>query len=394
MTCALALCVVRFTERPTLARAAVAGAVLGLAAACKVTTLGALPVVIGVGAWTAGRSAWPVRRGAALLFAFCLAAFLALWACYGFTVGDVDLRPFEKPSAGRIGGFLGPLPFPAWFTGAVEQTAQGERGRRKFLFGHPSVAGFWWFYLAVLALKTTLGAQLLFLLRLAAFVRRPAAWRVDLALMAFPVLLVLVMSTGNTQHNFYLLPAFGPAMLWLGRGLPDIRAAFGRWGERAAWAAAAGGIAGSLSVHPHHLMFFNVWAGGPEGGPRYLIVGDDSGQDKRRLGQWQAENKLDLIYYTPYTGDPDAWGIRWQPPPCSADPDQADPRPRRGVYALQAVEVHRPRRIEAGCLDWLTVEPPDERLGYSIYIYVVDKARLERLRANRDSPHPFWRSGG
>ena len=395
MICALLWCTVRFSERPTLARAAVAGAVMGLAAACKVTTLGALPVVIGVGGWTVRRSALPprTRRGIEFLLAFGFAAFLALWACYCFTIGDVDLRPFEKPSSGRIGGYVGPLPFPAWTTGVVEQIAQGERGRRTYFFGRTSVEGFWWFYVAVLALKTTLGVQVLALLRLAAFVRHPTGWRVDLTLLAFPALLILVMSAGNTQHNFYLLPAFGPAMLWLGRGLIDIRRAFGRRGESAAWAAAVCAVIGSLSVHPHHLMFFNTWAGGPEGGPRYLIVGDDSGQDKRRLGEWQAENKVDIIYYTPYTGDPDAWGIRWQTPPCSAEMDD-DRRPRRGVYALQAVEVHRPRRIEAGCLDWLTVEPPDERIGYSIYIYIVDKTRLERLRANRNAAHPFWRSGG
>ena len=46
-----------------------------------------------------------------------------------------------------------------------------------------------------------------------------------------------------------------------------------------------------------------------------------------------------------------------------------------------------------GCLDWLTVEPPDERLGYSIYIYHVNKERLDRLEAARNTDRPFWRSG-
>ena len=78
------------------------------------------------------------------------------------------------------------------------------------------------------------------------------------------------------------------------------------------------------------------------------------------------------------------WGINYRPPSCT---------PRRGTYALQAVEVHRPRHIEVGCLDWLTVEPPDERIGHSIYIYQVNKERLDRLVANRGRERPFWRSG-
>jgi hypothetical protein len=57
------------------------------------------------------------------------------------------------------------------------------------------------------------------------------------------------------------------------------------------------------------------------------------------------------------------------------------------------VEVHRPRRIDEGCLDWLTVEPPDERIAYSIYIYYVNKERLDRLVAERGKVKPFWQSG-
>ena len=125
-------------------------------------------------------------------------------------------------------------------------------------------------------------------------------------------------------------------------------------------------------------------AGGPTGGPRYLILGDDWGQDQRRLGEWQAANGIPTLYYAEYSGMPRRWGINYKPAPCE---------PRVGVFALQAVEVHRPRRTDPGCLDWLTVEPPDERLGYSIYIYIVDRERLQRLVSERGTREPFWRSG-
>ena len=55
--------------------------------------------------------------------------------------------------------------------------------------------------------------------------------------------------------------------------------------------------------------------------------------------------------------------------------------------------MHRPRRIDEGCLDWLTVEPPDDRLGYSIYLYTVDEGRAARLMSERGRVTPFWRSG-
>jgi hypothetical protein len=39
------------------------------------------------------------------------------------------------------------------------------------------------------------------------------------------------------------------------------------------------------------------------------------------------------------------------------------------------------------------VAAPDERIGYSIYVYRVDAARLVRLREARSTSTPFWRSG-
>jgi hypothetical protein len=208
---------------------------------------------------------------------------------------------------------------------------------------------------------------------------------VDAALLAYPVVLLAFMSQAPTQTGIrYLLPAFPFAMLWLGRALPDLWRAFGRSGLAVAAACLLAAAVESLSVHPHHLMFFNRWAGGPVGGPRYLILSDDWGQDQRRLGVWIREHDLPGVFYTYYAGMPRRWGVEYRPPPCT---------PRRGTYALHAVEVHRPRRIEPGCLDWLTVEPPDERIGYSIYIYQVNRERLERLRAERNTATPFWRSG-
>jgi hypothetical protein len=196
------------------------------------------------------------------------------------------------------------------------------------------------------------------------------------------VLLIVVMSLGRTQLGLrYILPAYPLAMLWAGRTFPTLRALGARWGPMAGALALAVATAGALRVHPHYLMFFNSWIGGPDNGPQYLVLGDSIGQDQKRLADWQAAQGLSSIYYTRYSGRPEYWGIAYSAPPC---------RPQSGVYALEAIEVHRPRRIEAGCLDWLTVEPPDERIGYSIYVYRVDRERTQRLR-QIEAPVPFWK---
>lgn len=376
----------RAWDRPGLGNAALLGAFVAGGAACKVTALGLIPVALAVivaARWRAPRAA--LREVAAFAAGF----LVALWAVYGFSVGTIQTNNLCGQGGGL--GFhdrIGPLPFPAWIEGLLLQGLHGEGGHLSYLFGEVGSDGWWWFYLACLALKTTVGAQLAGLLGVAATLRRRPPLREllgDAALFAFPLLLLAVMSLGKTQNGIrYVAPLFPFAMLWLGRALPRIRAAFGAAGRTALLVLVALGAAESLAVHPDHLMFFNVWAGGPDGGPRYLIHGDDWGQDQRNLVEYMKTQRPWTLYYTVYNGDPGRWGLDWKTPPCTPTP---------GYYALQAVEVHRPKRIDAGCLDWLTVEAPDHRIGHSIYFYQVTRARIDRLIGERGKIRPFWQSG-
>jgi hypothetical protein len=384
----------RFAASPSFGRSAVVGLLLGLAAASKVTALGMVPVVALVGAVALARRHRASLRRFASALTLCVlgcasSALLTVWASYRFDTGYVpaarDCRAVTRPEE----ALLGPVPFPMYIHSGLRQWQHGRSGHLNYLFGETRSEGWWWFYLAALALKTTLGAQALTLLRLLgsrALTRSELL--VDLAVLAYPALLLVVMSLGHTQNGIkYILPAFPFAMLWLGRAAPLSSRWLGGKGTRAWLLALAVGVLGSLAVHPHHLMFFNLWAGGPDGGPRYLIHGDDWGQDQRRLAEWQQEHgqrRRATFFYAAYSGNPDAWGVVWRKPRC---------QPTVGTHALHAVEVFRPKRWPRGCLDWLTVEPPDERLGHSIFIYQVDDARLARLAAKRDTPRPFWRSG-
>ncbi len=380
---------VRAFERPTTVRVALLGAALALAAACKVTTLGLLPVAAAVIATAVRRAHAPGARvaSAARLAAIAALSFaVTLWAVYGFQVGTLRtdvLCGKEVPDLGRH--VFGPLPSVPWIEGLLAQVLHGRKGHRNYLFGEVGFEGWWWFYLAALGLKTTLGAQALAALRIAAVARLGrvrAGLRLDASLLAYPLLLFVVLSAGRTQNGIkYLLPAFPLALLALGRTLDLARAAFGRAGAVAALLCALAGAAESLAVHPHHLMFFNLWAGGPDGGPRYLIHGDDWGQDQRRLAEWQRRARPWRLYYTLYNGNPHHWGVSAEAPPCE---------PRPGYYALHAIEVHRPKNIAPGCLDWLTREEPDARLGHSIYLYQVNRERIARLLAHVGPP--FWQS--
>jgi hypothetical protein len=391
MVVGLTWATVRIVERPSGARALTMGLFSGLALACKVTALGAIGVAALAGAWAVGRRDGERRgrptRVLAFLLIVVLGASFTLWAVYGFTFGPVRTRDTEGIAA-AIAGSLPAMPFPAWIQTLLAGISTGARGHRSYLFGQTSTTGWWWFYLANLALKTTIGAQALGLLLVAAWLaRRPRghALLADVGLLAYPVLLIVAMSAGRAQLGIrYILPAFPGVMLWAGRTFPALAFFVPPWGARAGTIAVLAAIVGSVVVYPHYLMFFNSWAGGLEQGPRYLLAGDAIGQDQKRLGEWQAQQGLTFIYYTWYSGRPEIWGVSYADPPC---------RSRAGVYALEVTEVHRPRRIEAGCLDWLTADAPDDRIGSTIYLYQVTRDRARRLRRECRPPHPFWRSG-
>lgn len=377
--------VVRFLEAPAAGWSAAVGLAVAGALASKATTLGLVPLTLAAIAGGTGRAPAPRARVAARIavrLAVCGGAmFGGLWAIYGFTIGPASLRST---------GVLHLAPFPEWLVGLSGQLVHGfGEGHANYLFGRISNNGWWWFYLACIAVKTTLGVQALALLRGIALVRRPPAasslW-VDLALLSYPALLFVVMSASKHQGGIcFLLPAFPFVLLWVGRVWDDAQRAFGRVGPALCLLLLAAGAAEVLARHPHHLMFANAWVGGAVNAPRYLVHRLDWGQDKRRLGKWLRVHGVTRVYYASYGGRPVQWGIPEERVPCD---------PTVGVYALHAIHVHRPvfEHLEPGCVDWLTVEPPDERLGYSIYIYRVDAERLARLREKRNTPTPFWRS--
>lgn len=392
LACAVLLATIRLFERATIGRATLLGVAMAGAAATKITTVTMIPVVAVIIAWHQRRR----RARAALLAAAASAAFvLALWSIYGFTVGRAAIATPCVPQANAH--TIGPVPFPAWIESAAFQVQHGREGHLNYLFGAVSRSGWWWFYLACLALKLTIAAQAIAIMRAATMV---AAWRratnaalrraarrelaIDVALLAYPLVLLVALSAGRHQANVaFLLPAFPFAIAWAARAAADSPGTSGR-GRTLLAALLLVAIVESLRVYPHELMFFNAWAGGPEGGPRYLVHRDDWGQDKRRLGEWQRRNGVARIFYAGYGTNAERWGVVGDPVPCT---------PTVGTYALHATEVHRPQfSLAPGCIDWLTLEPPDERLGYSIYLYRVDAARLERLRSERATRRPFWRS--
>lgn len=126
-----------------------------------------------------------------------------------------------------------------------------------------------------------------------------------------------------------------------------------------------GCLISTLSINPHYLSYFNIIAGGPSKGHRYLLDSNlDWSQDTLRLKEYMYVNNLDSIYFV-YSGYlmPEVYGI------------QTYPLYDDTVKGIVAISVNRLYGIQAASpeyihqYEWLKNKKYLGRVGYSIWLY-------------------------
>lgn len=358
--------VLRMLEEPKGTTVLGAGVALGLANLAKFTALLLGPFTLVLALLAAWRARSPRPLGAAALALLCALSVFA--AGYGFEAKSLNeawgdaryVTEVRDPETGAsekriftqgwidtlVRGTFGearPVPLLTAFKGVdyqAEHAAEGHDtvfrgrvyGKADFAAGNPVPS----YYLTVLGVKNPVAALVLFVLGLALCWRAGPGWSLlrGAALAGFPLLLLFVFSTSNALLGVkYVLPVF-PFLALLGARVATVF-------PRAALALAAVALLESLWIHPHELMYYNLPAGGPSGGPAITVVGDDWGQGVRALGRFHAEHEAEIeamggLTYEPYTaGDLAAFGL-------------GDAKPARGavsgLLAVHLVHYHRQRQ--------------------------------------------------
>ncbi len=343
-----------------------------------------------------------------------------------------DVSPIETTLEGVFGADT-PIPLLSFIKGFDHQTHHTRAGHLTYFWGQISSDGFWNFYLVSWLIKNPEAFSLLILLGLAALRRTWRGGVHEACLYVFVISQFLLFSTAKVQLGFkYILPVVpflcvaaarvlavgretgrgacpgalervcgavavvglgvggalllhdgGPrGFLWLGMSgcvfiaLEIVLATERRptpWRQGIAlllaWAAASG-----LWYQPDNLMYFNGWAGGPDNGHTYSVIGDDWGQDTAGLGRWMDEQGLDHIYYDYYgTADPETWGVR-------STPTFAHPRAFEPIEGLVAVHVTALMRQAPRYDFWLGELEPIHKIGHTIFIYdVTEEQRVDAL---------------
>lgn len=407
----------RFLQRPSWSRAAIAGASFGLLQNTKFTALLFVPLFVLVVLINLRRGWLQLHRQSPLLMliiAYPLAAFLTLWAAYGFQVGTL---PANLPTFSQLAGYT--LPLSHYLEQLLDIGGRLQKSTPAFLLGHYSDSGWWYYFPIAFLLKTPLPTLLLlawaalarFMLRVAppknnlpgaasntAVLLIPALGYFAIALTSeinlgyrhllpvLPFLYVFAAVTLSAQVTSYKLQA---ASRKAGRSLLDtcyrlLVTSYSRVAHVSrftvqlillAWLALI-----TFWMYPHYLAFFNVLAGGPENGWRALVDSNiDWGQDLGALKIWMDRNGVDHVWLS-YFGEarPEYYGIHYTGldsfPPRLMNP-QARPfyphAPAPGFYAISATNLQGVLFANPDQFAWFRAREPVAKIGYSIFVYQV-----------------------
>jgi hypothetical protein len=361
----------RSIRKPTPARLLVAGLSAGLAIGSKQSALLLLPAILLLGlvaAWWAPASQGALRQRLlkALLWtgAVAVVAGLVLWALYGF-----ELRPW--PGTRIV------VPATTHLVNVFRLLGQFEQGQGAFLMGEVSKTGWWYYFIVALALKTPLATIALALVSVCVSVRE-RRWRQEALLYLYPVAyFATTLATSLNIGYRHILPLV-PYLCLYGSKAASLSWARLDWLRR--WGLAVTmcvycGVA--VWLHPHYLAYFNLIAGGPDGGYCYLVDSNlDWGQDLKLLRDYLDENgigEVSLAYNG--TADPDYYGIEhrslWSYGSSEIDETLAPASPEPGAYAISATLLQGPFLSNPDALDWFRHQQPATKIGYSIFVYNV-----------------------
>jgi len=334
----------------------VGGTVLGVALACKLSTL---PLLLGLFAFVVPAcrrklpgSRWlTVVRGTALLGVACLVISLLC-----------------LPAGPRA--FLDAI---AW------QREHAHAGHPAFALGRYGAQGWWWYYPVAWLVKTPLPSLVLMLsglVAIATHLRREPRLLLPHAVSSLGCL-ALVLAGGVAIGVRNLLPVV--PLLCVGGGLAG--AQLWTQGRRWRWLVPLLLLwlaQGTLAAHPSELSFFNQAAGGMAAGPRLLSDSNvDWGIDLARIPAVVARQPLRRLYLA-YFGSarPAAHGIsryQWMPAYNFAPRlavDGSDPQGREWI-AISETTLTGVYPPGPDAYAWLADVAPTARAGSSILLFDI-----------------------
>jgi hypothetical protein len=314
-----------------------------------------------------------------------LVPFLVVYSMFFFDTRSVLQDPRLGPRLANKTGLthaLAGIPIPAYYYARGVQVLLRDMkgGHYSYLMGNSSTHGSWMYFPVTFLVKTSVAMLLLIVLCIGLIARKlyrktpiPVIW-ILLAIPPIGYFLVSLTSSMNIGVR-HLLPVY-PFLFVLTSAilLGERRPGAARVSTFAAILLGMVMVVESASIHPDYLAYFNVLAGGPQNGPRYLIDSNlDWGQDLKKLRSWTLRHPgLPLCLNYSGRADPEYYGIQYKKLESMKSPDEV-----MNADCVVAVSAHLLFGTGAEEFRSLRDVMPDDRIGYSIYVYDFRKNKSE-----------------
>jgi hypothetical protein len=321
----------RYVTRPSVVRLLVAGVITGLLAATKHSGILLLPMLLPVLLYEAARAERGMRLRQAVRLCGALAgmvviATVVLWAFYGFRYAarpaGLTLNPTFAQYTERLSPFdthvlrgvahIHLLP-ESYLMGLADVKHMAE-SYPAYIFGKVHAHGVWYYFPAVILIKSTLGLLALCALALWAALSgwmgkaREVVW----LLTPGAVYLLIAMSSGIDIGARHILPLYAMACIFAGAGAAALASRSRTW----AWTVTvliAAHIASSLFVYPNQMVYANEAWGGARNAHNLLSDANvDWGQQLYQVKAWQDRHPGEecwFAYFARPDVDPATYGI-------------------------------------------------------------------------------------
>jgi len=341
----------RYVEHPSVRRMTVLSLALAAASLVKVQAILLYPYVALVLALLAlgplrSRSDAPTRPAGPPLRPSTYLSWSLIPVCW-FVLTNLSYLHLPGP-----GGSLLP---PLYLRALAGLQEHGRQGHFAYLAGKYSQEGWWYFFPAAVLFKTPLSLLLPFVV---ALVRR---WSLREALfLLLPIALFLGAAMTSRiniglRHVLAIYPflaigaAAGAARLWQAAGNARV------WLRSAVLLLLAAYAFHAATIAPHFLSYFNLLAGGPKNGHRYLVDSNfDWGTNDRFLRRFVEKS-----------------GRSWQIDPFAF-------RPTDGPILVNANALYGVLNGREKAYEWLKRYRPEQQIAYTWFAYEVPPGAFPR----------------
>jgi hypothetical protein len=403
----------RYVKQPSLSRLALAGVVSGLLLATKHSGILLAPMLVLLIGWEVATAAKGTRGRVALRLsgafgAIVVVGVVVLWAFYGFRYAA---RPAGLAMSTSLAEYVGPLShfnatgvmaiahmhlLPESYLIGLVDVKRMAQWYPTFAFGKNYAHGIWWYFPAVILIKTTLGLLALVAAAFfAVFTRRLRKGR-EVAFILIPAVfyLFVAIAAGMDIGARHILPVDTFMFILAAGGITALASGSKRWAYLGAGLVLAH-IVSALTVFPNYIAYANEAWGGPKNVHKLFSDANvDWAQQLIQVKEWQDRHPGEECWFAYFARpeiDPAVYGIRCHAMP-TADTgwiggSEIIPQVINGYVLISAGDL-------SGC-EWSSgrqnpygiFQPlkPEEMIDYAVFVYhgsfqVNQAATLSRVQ--------------